>query len=70
MLGTHLEHNRVQIQDPFKEKEKKTIIAEIVHCETCRNEAFIFQTEGNYCLICWQERTEPNITIRGKSEFT
>ena len=35
----------------------------IVPCDVCNKEAFIFQDEGNFCLNCWQERTEPDITI-------
>ena len=30
-------------------------------CDACGREAFIFQEEGNFCLRCWQERTEPLI---------
>jgi hypothetical protein len=30
-------------------------------CDVCDREAFIFQEEGNFCLDCWQERTEPDI---------
>jgi hypothetical protein len=30
-------------------------------CDVCSQEAFIFQDEGNFCLNCWQDRTEPNI---------
>lgn len=30
-------------------------------CDVCNEEAFIFQEEGNFCLNCWQERTEPQI---------
>jgi len=36
---------------------------EIVFCDACGKEAFIFQDEGNFCLNCWQERTEPYITV-------
>lgn len=32
-----------------------------ITCEICGQEAAIFQEEGNYCLNCWQERTEPVI---------
>jgi hypothetical protein len=32
-----------------------------VSCDVCDEEAFIFQEEGNFCLNCWQERTEPDI---------
>jgi len=31
-------------------------------CDVCHQEAFIFQDEGNFCLKCWQDRTEPHIT--------
>jgi hypothetical protein len=33
-----------------------------ISCDTCHQEAFIFQQEGNFCLSCWQNRTEPNIS--------
>jgi hypothetical protein len=32
-------------------------------CDVCGLEASIFQEEGNFCLDCWQERTEPYITV-------
>jgi hypothetical protein len=32
-----------------------------VWCDVCGEEAFIFQEEGNFCLSCWQDRTEPRI---------
>ena len=32
-----------------------------INCDVCNHEAFIFQEEGNFCLNCWQDRTEPNI---------
>jgi hypothetical protein len=32
-----------------------------ITCDMCGEEAFIFQEEGNFCLDCWQERTEPDI---------
>jgi hypothetical protein len=32
-----------------------------IYCDVCGEEAFIFQEEGNFCLNCWQERTEPDI---------
>ena len=32
-----------------------------INCDTCDQEALIFQVEGNFCLNCWQDRTEPNI---------
>jgi hypothetical protein len=32
-------------------------------CDICNNhEALIFQDEGNFCLNCWQAKTEPHIT--------
>ena len=33
-----------------------------IKCDICDQEAFIFQEEGNFCLSCWQNRTEPNIS--------
>lgn len=42
-----------------------TVPKEIVLCDVCGKEAFIFQDEGNFCLNCWQERTEPYITVKG-----
>jgi hypothetical protein len=33
-----------------------------INCDICDQEAFIFQEEGNFCLSCWQNRTEPNIS--------
>jgi len=38
-----------------------------VNCDVCDEEALIFQEEGNYCLNCWQERTEPYITVNRAS---
>jgi hypothetical protein len=32
-----------------------------INCDICNKEAFIFQDEGDFCLKCWQDRTEPNI---------
>ena len=32
-----------------------------VRCDLCSGEATIFQTDGNFCLQCWQDRTEPDI---------
>jgi len=32
----------------------------ILFCDTCGQEALIFQVVGNFCLKCWQDRTEPN----------
>ena len=36
---------------------------QVTLCNVCGHEAFIFQEEGNFCLECWQERTEPYITV-------
>jgi hypothetical protein len=36
---------------------------QIIPCDVCGHEAYIFQDEGNFCLECWQERTEPYITV-------
>lgn len=33
-----------------------------INCDICDQEAVIFQDEGNFCLNCWQDRTEPNIS--------
>ena len=33
-----------------------------INCDICDQEAFIFQEEGNFCLSCWQNRTEPSIS--------
>ena len=33
-----------------------------INCVICDQEAFIFQEEGNFCLSCWQSKTEPNIS--------
>lgn len=41
--------------------------AQIATCDICDKEAFIFQEEGNFCLECWQDRTEPYITVRKDS---
>jgi len=31
-------------------------------CNSCDDKpAHIFQDEGNYCLDCWQKRTDPNL---------
>jgi hypothetical protein len=38
------------------ESEEKSIT-----CDLCGQEAAIFQEEGNFCLQCWQERTEPRV---------
>lgn len=36
----------------------------VVTCDACGKEAFVFQDEGNFCLDCWQDRTEPNIAFQ------
>ena len=33
-----------------------------INCDICDQEAFIFQVEGNFCLSCWQNRTDPTIS--------
>jgi hypothetical protein len=31
-------------------------------CQSCkRDKAEIFQVDGDYCLICWQEKTHTNV---------
>jgi hypothetical protein len=47
----------------FNEHDKMIQILkeEKITCDVCGEEAFIFQEEGNFCLDCWQERTEPQI---------
>jgi hypothetical protein len=37
---------------------------QVIGCDACNKEALIFQEEGNFCLNCWQDRTEPDITVR------
>jgi hypothetical protein len=51
----------------FEEEEDATfsiLSTEVrIMCDVCNNqEALIFQDEGNFCLNCWQDRTEPHIT--------
>jgi hypothetical protein len=41
----------------YRRKIQRRII-----CDICNQEAFIFQHEGNFCLNCWQDRTEPQIS--------
>jgi hypothetical protein len=36
-------------------------IESTINCDICNHEALIFQEEGNFCLNCWQDRTEPDI---------
>jgi hypothetical protein len=32
-------------------------------CDACsKQEALIYQNEGNFCLYCWQDRTDPFVT--------
>ncbi len=34
-------------------------------CDLCnKEEALIFQNEGNFCITCWQDRTYPDVTPR------
>ena len=33
-------------------------------CNWKNAEAEVFHLDGEFCLICWQERTEPDIAIR------
>jgi hypothetical protein len=34
----------------------------LISCSICHeSEAAIFQTDGDYCLDCWQEMTHPKI---------
>lgn len=57
--------------DEYEEEEEDTTVSIIliitisaenkINCDICDQEAFIFQEEGNFCLNCWQDRTEPNI---------
>jgi hypothetical protein len=35
----------------------------VITCDVCGYEALIFQEDGNFCLDCWQKRTEPNIRV-------
>lgn len=45
-----LEYKPIQIREELE-----------VLCDMCGEEAFIFQEEGNFCLYCWQQRTEPQV---------
>jgi hypothetical protein len=59
MLDFYLEDNddwRVSIITIVISTENK------INCDICDQEAVIFQDEGNFCLNCWQDRTEPNIS--------
>ncbi|HEX2106499.1 MAG TPA: hypothetical protein VHF28_02100 [Nitrososphaera sp.] len=59
MLDFYLEDNddwRVSIITIIISTENK------INCDICDQEAVIFQDEGNFCLNCWQDRTEPNIS--------
>ena len=53
MLDIRFENDYAQ-----KPRRLKTTIV----CDVCKVEASIFQDEGNFCLECWQQRTEPNIS--------
>lgn len=59
MLDFYLEDNdgwRVSIITIIISTENK------ISCDICDQEAVIFQDEGDFCLNCWQDRTEPNIS--------
>lgn len=51
MLDICVGNNNVAVQIPPSEEK--------ILCDLCDQEAFIFQEEGNFCLQCWQKRTEP-----------
>jgi hypothetical protein len=54
MLDTYFEDNAAT---------GSTLYAEVsIICDMCDKEALIFQNDGNFCLKCWQDRTEPNIS--------
>jgi hypothetical protein len=55
MLGVYLEDDDDDRVSIIVYRENR------INCDVCNQEAFIFQEEGNYCLNCWQDRTEPNI---------
>jgi hypothetical protein len=38
-----------------------------VTCDVCGKEALVFQDEGNFCLNCWEDRTEPDIAFQEAS---
>ena len=52
MLDVYLEDDVIVITLPREQR---------ILCDVCNQEAFIFQDEGNFCLNCWQDRTEPDI---------
>jgi hypothetical protein len=58
MLNTHHHHKDDTITSSVISKENV-----IISCVLCHQEALIFQHEGNFCLNCWQDKTEPNISI-------
>jgi hypothetical protein len=63
MLDVYLEEGEKDDHTTFSMIVIITISAENkITCDICDQEAFIFQEEGNFCLSCWQNRTEPNIT--------
>ncbi len=33
-----------------------------INCDLCNQESLIFQIYGNFCLRCWQNKTEPDIS--------
>lgn len=63
MLDVYLEDDNEHNDDATVSIVIITISTENkINCDICDQEAFIFQEEGNFCLSCWQNRTEPNIT--------
>ena len=56
MLDVYLEDDVIVITLPREQR---------ILCDVCNQEAFIFQDEGNFCLNCWQDRTEPDIDQEG-----
>jgi hypothetical protein len=55
MLDIYLENDDDHATVSILAREQRII------CDICNQEAFIFQEEGNFCLNCWQDRTEPDI---------
>jgi hypothetical protein len=73
----------VQERTPWQEKRRTKMLdlgfddgdmmiwvapQQAILCDVCGDEAAIFQEEGNFCLDCWQERTEPYITVNRARE--
>jgi hypothetical protein len=54
MLGVYLEDDDTTVSIIVYRENR-------INCDVCNQEAFIFQEEGNFCLNCWQDKTEPNI---------